>query len=358
LITVYNSTDENTPENIGDLIEKDMEVAIDQFKLKWKFKDVNKELTYDIKKCIGCSLCKIVCPVDAIELGPISEIAQNILDDSNPKLLIDHAKCCYCMLCAVVCPTDAFHENIQPEGQIDLEQFPSIGKFYKIDMEKCIEDSDNAICELCLDVRKRNHVKEYYKIQKECPAKCFSIDSPIKGKVILKEHMLHRCDPLGCKACVNICPVESWFIPESAEDIAKYGKIACNEESCFYCGSCENSCPDDLIIIERKDIEIVNPKKKGNYPWIKSWSNLIKELLRKKLISRKKQIEIPKLKEELREISEKIEEEIPQLSEEDKKKLLELNKKIQNLFKSSKIRYWIKDKKVDKISKEIQKVLS
>ncbi|MHA1293754.1 MAG: 4Fe-4S dicluster domain-containing protein [Promethearchaeota archaeon] len=319
---------------------------------------MDKKLIYDVKKCIGCSLCKLVCPVDAIELGPIPEIAQNILDESNPKILIDHDKCCYCMLCAIVCPTDAFHENIKPEGHIDLEEFPSIGKFYKIETEKCIEDSENEICRLCLTVRDRNHIKEYFKIQKECPTKCFHIDSPIKGNVKLKKNMLHKCDPLGCKGCINICPVESFFIPESAEDIKKYGKIACNEDSCFFCGACENSCPDDLIIVERKDVNIQDPKKKGNFPWTKSWAKLIKDILRKHLIEGKEQIKIPLIEEEIEHVKERIEVEIPQLSDEDKKKLLELNDKIQTLLKSSKIRYWIKDKKIDKISKELKKVLN
>ncbi|MFX1357215.1 MAG: 4Fe-4S binding protein [Promethearchaeota archaeon] len=325
--------------------------------LNWKYKDVNKKLTYDIKKCIGCSLCKLVCPVDAIEIGPIPEIAQNILDDSNPKLFIDHEKCCYCMLCVVVCPTDAFHENIEPEGQISLNEFPSIGKFYKIDMENCIEDKKNKICQLCLTVRERNSIKDYYKIQEECPTKCFHIDSPIEGQVLIKKSMLYKCDPQGCKACVNICPVESFFIPESAEDVVKYGKIACNEDECFYCGACENSCPDDLIVVNRKRIQIEDPKKEGKYPWIQGWVKNIKQILRERLIEGKKQIEIPLIEEEVKRITKKIQK-IPQLSEKDRIKLQELNQKVQKFLQSSKIRYWIKDKKVEKITQELRKVLN
>ena len=211
---------------------------------------------------------------------------------------------------------------------------------------------------MCLKVRGRNHIESYFKIEKECPTNCFSIDSPLKGEVIIKKNMLHKCDPQGCKACVNICPTESFFIPEKAEDVKKYGKIACNEEECFYCGACENSCPDDLIIVERKEILIEDPEKEGNYPWIKGWIKSIKEIFRKILISGKEQISIPILEEEVDKIKEKIQEEIPQLSNEDRKKLMEINEKVQTLLKSSKIRYWIKDKKTEKIRKEVNKILN
>ncbi|MHA1273243.1 MAG: 4Fe-4S binding protein [Promethearchaeota archaeon] len=338
-------------------IEKNIEIKPERFVLSWRFKDIDKKLIYDIKKCIGCSLCKLVCPVDAIELGPIPEIAQGILDDSNPKILIDHEKCCYCMLCAVVCPTDAFHENIEPEGEIDLKEYPSLGKFFKIDEDKCIKDLNNETCRLCLEVRERNHIKEYYEIEKNCPTKCFHIDSPIEGSVKLKKGMLWKCDPMGCKACINICPVESFFVPKTAEEISKFGKIACNEDKCFYCGACENSCPDNLIIVERKNIDIKDPKKKGNYPWIEGWVNNIKKILKERLITGKEPIKINVIEEEIEKVEEKIAEEIPQLSKEDKKKLSELNEKVKRLLRSPKIRYWIKDKKIDKIAKEVQKIL-
>jgi 4Fe-4S ferredoxin len=334
-----------------------LEIKDNELILNWKYKEVNKKLIYDIKKCVGCSLCQLVCPVDAIELGPIPEIAQSILDESNPKILIDHEKCCYCMLCAVVCPNDAFHENLEPEGHIDLSEFPSIAKFYEIDTNECIEDKKNQVCQLCLKVRQRNNIKDYFKIETECPTHCFHINSPIEGEVIIKKNMLYKCDPQGCKACVNICPVESFFIPETAEEVVKYGKIACNEDQCFYCGACENSCPDDLIKVIRKKIKIIEPKKRGNYPWVEAWVKQIKLILSTALIEGKEQIEIPSVEEYVKKIKEEKIGEVPQLTEEEKQKLNELNEKIQNFLHSSKIRYWMKDKKVDKITKELNKYL-
>jgi len=154
---------------------------------------------------------------------------------------------------------------------------------------------------------------------------------------------------------MNICPVESFYIPESAEEVLKYGKIACNEKECFYCGACENSCPDDLIIVKRKNIQIKNPKKSEVYPWIEGWVKNIKEVLRKALIEGKEQVEIPTIEEYIKKISKSKVVEVPQLSKEDKQKFSELNAKIQSLLQNSKIRYWIKDKKIDNILKEFNK---
>jgi 4Fe-4S ferredoxin len=259
------------------------------------------------------------------------------------------------MLCVIVCPTDAFRENIEPEGQIVMDDFPTIDKFYEIDFNKCTEEKNNDICQLCLNVREGNHIQEYFKISKECPADCFSIATPIEGEVVIKKNMLYKCDPQGCKACVKICPVESFYIPESAEEVLKYGKIACNEDECFYCGACENSCPDDLIVVKRKNIKIINPKNSGPYPWIDGWVKNIKEVLRRALIEGKEQVEIPTIEEHIKKISKSQVIEVPQLSEEDKQKLSKLNDKVQSLLSSSKIRYWIKDKKVDNILKELKK---
>lgn len=307
-------------------------------------------------KCVGCSFCKLVCPTEAIELGPVPEIAQGVIKDA-PKIIIDYDKCCYCMLCPVVCINDAFDKSITPEEQITLDQFPKLKSFYRIDFEKCIEDTNNEICRLCLRVRDGNHIKDFLKIRRDCPAECFIIESPIKGEVIIKKNMLDRCDPTGCKACVNICPTESFFIPESAEDVKKFGKIACNEDDCIYCGACQNSCPEDLILVKRSDAEIEEPKVKEKFPWIKGWIRYIRRILREKLLDIKEQKPIPiREEEQVKAIEDDYSlENIPQLSKDDKSAFQKLNERVQSLLSNSKIRYWMKDKKTDKIRKEFKK---
>ncbi|MCK4281632.1 MAG: 4Fe-4S dicluster domain-containing protein [Candidatus Lokiarchaeota archaeon] len=350
------SKDLNAQEEQIDDILKATDVENEKLVFFWKFKDVNKKLIYDLNKCVGCSFCKLVCPTDAIELGPVPEIAQGIIENA-PYIIIDYDKCCYCMLCPVVCINDVYETTIKPEEQLILSQYPKLKPFFKIDLKKCIKDIKNEICNLCLKVQDGNYIKDFLKIQKECPTKCFKIESPIKGEVIIKQNMLHRCDPTGCKACVNICPTESFFIPETAEDVKKYGKIAVKEDDCIYCGACQNSCPEDLIIVKRFDIEIEDPKVKENFPWIQGWRKNIKRILREKLLDKKEQIQIPLPEEELTIPSEEDYslEKIPQLSEADKKIFQKLNNRIKSLLSKSKIRYWIENTKIEKIKQELKK---
>jgi len=63
------------------------------------------------------------------------------------------------------------------------------------------------------------------------------------------------------------------------------------------------------------------------------------------IIAGKQQVKIPIIEEEVKKIKE------------DKKKLAELNEKVQSFLRSSKIRYWIKDKKTEKVRKELKKIL-
>jgi len=63
----------------------------------------------DLQKCIGCSLCMIDCPANAIKMEKIPEVYEQ--PKRNPKKIypvIDYFKCIYCYRCVSICPTDAY----------------------------------------------------------------------------------------------------------------------------------------------------------------------------------------------------------------------------------------------------------
>lgn len=63
----------------------------------------------DLSLCIGCSLCKIECPADAIVMKKIP--GEYEVPKKNPRRLypeINYFRCVYCYRCVTVCPVNAY----------------------------------------------------------------------------------------------------------------------------------------------------------------------------------------------------------------------------------------------------------
>ena len=59
----------------------------------------------DMSKCVGCRMCQMVCPADAIKMYKVEGDFKR-----NPKKIfpgIDFNRCTFCALCVEVCPTGA-----------------------------------------------------------------------------------------------------------------------------------------------------------------------------------------------------------------------------------------------------------
>jgi len=81
----------------GGIVDSSGNPCIAQKKISWP-----KPL-FDLKECIACTSCVEVCPVGAIE---IPEMGTNSDPHSYPFIKINNA-CIGCGLCEIECPVDA-----------------------------------------------------------------------------------------------------------------------------------------------------------------------------------------------------------------------------------------------------------
>ncbi|OLS13597.1 MAG: 4Fe-4S ferredoxin [Promethearchaeota archaeon CR_4] len=333
--------------------EKGMDVVESTLIFSWKLKDFEKKLHYDLQKCIGCGLCEKVCPVDAITMGPVVEVANGKLQET-PLVVIDHEKCCYCFLCAAICPTAAIAIEVNPRNKIDLKEFPGVGLWFEIDNDKCKNGKDPNICKACGDAIKENSVKTIQPIIEKCPTGALKFRTPFEGEVHLYTPQLYRCDLSNCKVCFTLCPSKAIFVPQKADDALKLGKIAVDQEKCILCGACE-VCPEHLFKVERRKVRIDQRGKL--FSWSKAWGDIINDLIesrRKQLRAQQRPISMPQGIVAAPVVSPG--KKPAPLSEAQLKDNLAIAARATSLLTQVKVRRWMEQGNSTKLKEEIQKI--
>ncbi|MHA1785577.1 MAG: 4Fe-4S binding protein [Candidatus Helarchaeota archaeon] len=279
---------------------------IDENKIEliWKSENDVKRLIFENSKCIGCGICNLICPTEAIEMGPIPSVVSGIFE--APFQLFNEEKCIFCGLCGAFCLSKAITFTFNDVSVTDLDDYARFARQFDSENHKIIIDDE------------LKNIK--------------NLDSPIEGK--LSFHDMDRCDPVGCVVCYKICPTDALYSPKKSVE-----KIILKEELCIYCGACEVACPESLIIVERNKI---HTKGGRQGPWTESWLEAIEKITGTKFPEKILKI-IPKA---IEEITEKITKEIiiPKISEESERFIKDRLQKIHSELDKIKTRYYIEGK--------------
>src|SRR5208337_2590899 len=252
--------------------------AADALTLEWGLHVKNYKLTLDKKRCVGCQICSLACPKEAIKTEKQPKIQGE--KAKKAKVDIDLAKCNFCGICDVTCPYGAIRVTLNGAHDLSIlakESYPQLVRDIKVDTSQCQKEcvECETACPLSLikiskigydgkpienvealspSQKKRVQVnldiqKDYCPTCRVCEFKCspgaIKVKKAFEGIIAINQE---KC-PQGCQDCLDVCPIPG------ALTLGEDKKVHVNELFCTYCGACKNVCPvDEALTVKRTTI--------------------------------------------------------------------------------------------------------
>jgi len=211
-------------------------------------------LTLDREVCIGCDLCRQVCPKEAVAL---SLTRGDHEFSTTPD--IDEQKCSMCGLCVAFCPVNAVRlvtrntwKGTESEVSpiLDVGGVPHFSKGMELDASLCPPG-----CDLCANACPRQALlrseggvtldRERCLSCAHCEAVC-----PVPGAAKVTrlfdgavEVDVDGC-PEGCELCLTACPTRCYTA------LSTKG-VEVDPRHCICCGACLVACPHGAIDLTR-----------------------------------------------------------------------------------------------------------
>jgi len=218
-------------------------------------------LVLDEKRCVGCEICKIACPAEAIEIIKPARIEGEKLE--RPTITIDENKCRFCGICSAICPFGALTLRINDEEVIPVlekESFPQVVHEITVDETRCPVDCNECekACPFNLvkvsvekpagrvrvDIEKE-HCPGCRRCETKCPYGALDGWKIVSGSINIYSD---RC-PEGCRDCVDVCPIPGVLY------VSDEGKVNVNDFCCIYCGVCKLVCPvEEALQLRRMSV--------------------------------------------------------------------------------------------------------
>jgi len=263
-------------------------------------------LTLNKNLCVGCEICRVICPRDAIEIK--KQPKQEGQKAQRPIFDVNAQKCSYCGMCEPICPFNAIQVKVNEEHivpVIEKESFPQLIHEIEVDTTKC--DIDCVECEKACPLNlikvtlltpegkaiphkeaesysNKNDLKIQVDVKKEqspccrlcevkCPEGAIHVRKIFHGLLNIN---IEKCPP-NCKDCLDTCPIPGALFLDGDS------KVHPNETFCVFCGQCKIVCPvEGALTMERRSVHHT-PIKSG------AWNKAIEKLTSVKEYSKESQ---------------------------------------------------------------------
>jgi 4Fe-4S ferredoxin len=268
--------------------------------LEWVLHVKNYKLDLDKNLCVGCQICALACPKEAIKIE--KQQKKEGEKAKKAKVDVDLAKCNFCGICDVLCPFGAIKVTVNGEhllSVVEKESFPQLVRDIQIDTSKCpiecVECEEACpldlikITRVSADGKVVENLEELTEEQKEgiqikidvekercpccricefkCPEGVMHVRKFFHGKIAIHPE---KC-PEGCMDCLDVCPITG-ALYLSPED----NKVHVNEVYCMYCGACKVVCPEEEALELKRTKIIHTPVRSG--AWNKALERLASTL--------------------------------------------------------------------------------
>jgi len=238
----------------------------------------NYKLTLDKKRCVGCQICSLACPKEAIKVQRQPKIQGE--KTGKAKVDVDLAKCNFCGICDVTCPYGAVKVTLNGAHDLSVlakESYPQLVRDIKVDTSQCQKEcvECEAACPLslikisrigydgkpvenfeALSPSEKQRVQIKLDVQKDycptcraCEFKCspgvLKVKKTFEGVIGINQQ---KC-PVGCQDCLDVCPITGALV------LGEDKKVHVNDVLCTYCGACKSVCPvDEALSVKRTTI--------------------------------------------------------------------------------------------------------
>lgn len=180
-------------------------------------------------KCIGCGICKRMCPTTCIDMVEVADDAgKNV---KRPQ--VNLGRCMMCGYCAEYCPTDAM--TVTPD--YELAAFTRQELIYgprKLHYEGTTEGMEVHLEETLLSDIEKGVVGNTTAFHK--------VDRP--------ELNFDTC--IGCGRCVKVCPTDviEMYVAGQNDKGKDIKRPKFDYDKCVCCENCVDECPKDSLKIK------------------------------------------------------------------------------------------------------------